>query len=245
MQRGDAWRDTMVLTVRGDGVDLPPYFIISKSKTASYASGRRPRPGEEIEKGMTKKRMMQYIDFIKDYVQEPCVLLMDRHSAHTSSAVLDYIRAYRFADGTQVFHPKLLGTKTAFLISPLDMGAIGAMKHEFYKLDRSRLDLKLRAALQAWATVSNDNICHFFRNCGLVGSEELSSIRSRFEKEVRSGIPPQYEELWDLYDGWRSGSLHVEGATLGRGIPLELPEQLPESALDGKYWCNYGPHGRH
>jgi len=235
----------MVLTVRGDGLDLPPYFIISKSKSAPRSSGRRPRPGEDVEKGMTNKRMEQYIDFIKDYVQEPCVLLMDRHSSHTSSAMLDSIKSYRFANGTQVFHPKLLGTKTAFLISPLDMGAIGAMKTEFYKLDRSTLDLKLRAALQAWAAVSNDSIRHFFHHCGLVGSEELSSIRARFEKEVRCGIPPQYEELWDLYDGWKSGALHVEGAALGRGAPLELPAQLPQSALDGKYWCNYGPYGKH
>jgi hypothetical protein len=38
---GDKFRDTVALTVRGDGVDIPPYIIIHTYKNASYASGRR------------------------------------------------------------------------------------------------------------------------------------------------------------------------------------------------------------
>lgn len=241
-QSGDTFRDTMVLTVRGDGVDLPPFFILTKFKTASRASGRRPLPGELVDKGMTIVFMMKYIDFISDYVREPSVLLMDRHSSHTSKTVINYIKSFKLKDGRQMFHPKLLGPKTAFLISPLDMGAIAAMKTEYYKLDRSTLELKKCAAMQAWKAVSNDAIRGFFRNCGLVGKEKLSTIRTRFTKQVRGGIPLKLEKLKNFYDLWASGAVAVEGSTRTRQPPLESPQQLRDSDLDGAYWCYYGPH---
>ena len=40
-ETGDTFRDTVALTVRGDGVDIPPYFIVHTYKNASYGSGRR------------------------------------------------------------------------------------------------------------------------------------------------------------------------------------------------------------
>jgi hypothetical protein len=244
-QLGDTYRDTMVLTVRGDGADLPPFFIKTMYKNASYASGRRPAPGAVVEKGMTNERMKEYIDFIAPYVGEPSVLLLDRHSSHTSKGVLDYISSLKLPDGRQKLHPKLLSPKTAFLLSPLDMGAIGAMKQKFYKLDRSTPDLKRRAALQAWHDVSNASILSFFRNCGLIGKERLRSIRQRFMKEVRCGIPPDLHDIWNFYDAWKSGSLDVEGVSLPRDVPLERPLQLRNTDLDGIYWNNYGPHWGH
>ena len=56
-ENGDIFRDTMALTLRGDGVQMRPFFIKHLYGNASKASGRRPKSGEVIEKGMTKKQM--------------------------------------------------------------------------------------------------------------------------------------------------------------------------------------------
>lgn len=237
---GDGFRDTVTLTVRGDGLDIPPFFTLHTYKNASYSSGRRCARDETPVKGMTNARMLEYVDHVAEYVAEPSLLVMDRLSSHKSGQVIQHITSKRSADGEQLLYPILLPAKTAFLISPLDMGAIGAFKSHFYRLDRSTIDLKRRAMVQAWDAVSNEtlrNICH---NCGIVGEEPLQSLRSRFTREVVGIVPEKFEELLDFYDAWKSGLIEVEGATRGRGVTLEIPHQLPEAALDGQYWANFG-----
>jgi hypothetical protein len=241
-QTGDAIRDTVVLTCRGDGLDLPVFFIYSKWAKASKSSGRKLMPGEPPVKGMTIQWMKHYINHIAQYIQKHSVLLMDRASSHTSKDTLRYIATKKLNDGTQMFTVKFFGPKAAFLVSPLDMGAIAKMKSTFYTLDRSTLAMKHRAVLAAWKSVSNDDLCAYFLNCGIIGEESIASIRDRFHKQIRSGIPPQFEEIWDFYDGWKSGSYQVEGISAIRGVPLEAPAQLLEGELDGGYWSNYGSY---
>jgi hypothetical protein len=239
-ETGDGFRDTVTLTVRGDGVDIPPFFTLHTYKNASKASGRRCEKGGTPMKGMTNARMIEYVDHIADYVQEPSLLIMDRLSSHKSGVVIQHIAAKRTAAGQQLLYPILLPPKTAFLISPLDMGAIGAFKSHFYRLDRSNIDMKRGAVFQARATVSNDTLKNICVNCGIVGEESLQSLRSRFMKEAAGVVPEKLEELLDYYDAWKSGLIEVEGATRGRGVTLELPQQLPEVDLDGQYWTVYG-----
>src|SRR3546814_14671880 len=38
VESGDVFRDTVALTVRGDGVDIPPYTIMHTYRSASLAS---------------------------------------------------------------------------------------------------------------------------------------------------------------------------------------------------------------
>ena len=75
------------------------------------------------------------------------LLIWDRLSAHKSRAVIDYIESILLPDGQQALKVKLLPAKSAFLLSPLDMGLFGAFKKYYYKFDRSTPDLKFRAAL--------------------------------------------------------------------------------------------------
>lgn len=239
-ETGDGFRDTVTLTVRGDGVDIPPFFTLHTYKNASKASGRRCERGDMPIKGMTNARMIEYVDHIAAYVQEPSLLIMDRLSSHKSGEVIRHIATKRTATDDQLLYPILLPPKTAFLISPLDMGAIGAFKSHFYRLDRSSIDLKQRAVVQAWAAVSNDTLKNICLNCGIVGTESLQSLRSRFKKEAVGVVPEKLEELLDYYDAWKSGLIEVEGATRGRGVTLEVPQQLPEADLDGQYWRYYG-----
>jgi hypothetical protein len=240
LKDSDSVRDTMVLTVRGDGLDIPPFFIMSTSRAASYRSGRRCGPDETPVKGMTNQFMVKYIDHIKDYVQEPTLLIMDRHSSHTSPQTLDMIKSYHLPDGLQALHPLLLPPKSAFLISPLDMGAIAAMKAYYYTLDRSGLEKKKNAAMEAWQKVSNDAIRSFFRNCGLIGEETLDSIRQRFEADVRGCIPEHLENVWLHYQKWESGAVEVEGAGSVRDNAVDRPVQLEGDVLDGQHWQTYG-----
>ena len=153
-EKGDTFRDTVALTVRGDGVDIPPYIIVHTYRTASYASRRRCAQGEEPVKGMNNARMKLYLDHISQYVQKTSLLCMDRLSSHTSREVREYIESFKLPDGQRMFIPIYLAPKTAFLISPLDMGAIAAFKAYYHRLDRSTIDLKIRAVQQAWDEVS-------------------------------------------------------------------------------------------
>jgi hypothetical protein len=193
---------------------------------------------------MNITHMKAYIDHIAEYVEETSALVMDRLSSHTSKIIRDYLKRWKTHEGRPLFVPIYLEPKTSLLVSPLDMGAIGEFKSYFYRLDRTTPELKKLAAYQAWRQVSNDNLRSYFLNCGLVGEEEISSIRDRFLKEVRGGVPPQLEEIREFYDAWRSGAIDVEGAHLTRAVPLELPKQLPTGRLEGKYWVHYGPHGK-
>lgn len=90
-ETGDSFRDTLALTVRGDGVDIPPFIIVHTYKSASKVSGRRCQAGEEPIRGMNVKRMIDYIDHISQYVQETSLLILDRLSSHTSGKVNQHI----------------------------------------------------------------------------------------------------------------------------------------------------------
>lgn len=191
---------------------------------------------------MTNARMKEYIDHLADYVQEPSLLIMDRLSSHKAGEVIRHISSKKTATGEQLLYPILLPPKTAFLISSLDMGAISAFKSHFYQLDRSSIERKRKAVVQAWAAVSNDTLKNICINCGIVGEETLQSLRTRFMKQVVGVVPEKLEELLDFYDAWKSGLIEVEGATRGRGVTLEIPQQPSEDDLDGNYWRNYGGH---
>lgn len=239
-ETADRFRDTLALTIRGDGVDIPPFFIAHTYKNASIASGRRCKRDEEPVKGMNIPRMMQYIDHISGYVEKTSLLVMDRLSSHTSARIRRYTEAKTLPNGERMFYILLLPAKTAFLISPLDMGAIGAFKAHYHRLDRSTLQLKRNAVQDAWDQVSNDTLVNICRNCGVIGEESIESLRQRFLKEVKGLIPEQVQQHLDFYDSWSSGVLQVEGANLGRGVALEQPLQLPEGHLDGRRWSNFG-----
>jgi transposase len=239
-ETGDTFRDTVSLTVRGDGVDIPPFFTLHTYKNASIASGRRCAADQTPVKGMTTERMMEYVDHVADLVEGTNLLIMDRLSSHKSEMVLNYIREWENNDGSKKFIPLLIPPKAAFLISPLDMGAISAFKANFYRFERSTIDLKKRAMVQAWDEVSNESLKNIWRNCGLVGKEALESIRERFMKEVVGIVPKEYEELMEFYEAWKNGVIEVSGATRGRGVTLDTPQQLSDGYLSGQYWTNYG-----
>lgn len=239
-ENGDRFRDTVALTIRGDGVDIPPYLIVHTYKNASKASGRRCSPGDEPVKGMTIPRMKDYILHISQYVEETSLLVMDRLSSHTSAKVRRYIESFTLPSGERTFIPILLPPKTAFLISPLDMGAISAFKSHYHKLDRGTLDLKLRSVSQAWDTVSNESLRNICYNCGVVGKVTFRTLRKRFMKEVVGTVPEKLEDYHNFYDAWAAGYVVVEGASRGRGVELQHPQQLSEAFLDGVYWNNFG-----
>jgi hypothetical protein len=237
---GDAYRDTVALTVRGDGVDIPPYFILHSYQNAALSSGRRCPRDQTPVKGMTSALMKGYIDHVVQYVQEPSLFIMDRLSSHKAGEVLRYIRSKLTSTGEQLLIPILLAPKTAFLISPLDMGAIAAFKSHFYKLDRSTLDRKKKALSHAWDQVSNDSLRNIYLNCGITGEETLDSLRHRFMSNVVGAVPAELEEVLDYYDSWASGAIDVDGASRGRGVTMETPQQLPEAQLSGRYWTRFG-----
>jgi hypothetical protein len=153
--------------------------------------------------------------------------------------VRKHIDGKRTAAGEALIIPILLPPKTAFLISPLDMGAIAAFKSHYYKLDRSTLALKRRAVQQAWDQVSNESLRNIFQNCGLTGEETIDSLRDRFRKNVVGAVPTELEEPLDYDDSWKSGTIIVDGASLGRGVTLEIPQQLSNAHLNGQYWSKY------
>ena len=244
-ETGDRYRDTLALTLRGDGVDIPPFIIVHTYKNASVASGRRCPAGDTPIKGMDTSRMIAYIDHIAQYVEETSLLLMDRLSSHTAGAVRQHIMAKRTSAGDPMFIPIYFPAKTAFLISPLDMGAISAFKSHYHRLDRSTIQLKLRAVHEAWDAVSNDALRNICLNCGIIGTETIDSLRQRFMKDVVGLVPAELENYLDFYDAWKSGTIEVDRASRGRGVTLAIPDQLPEGYLDGIYWKNFGRRSSH
>jgi hypothetical protein len=226
--------------VRGDGVDIPPFIIIHTYKNASAASGRRCGNNEAPIRGMDIPHMIEYINHISKFVTEQSLLVMDRLSSHTSAVVHRHIDSKLLPNGEKMFIPLLLPPKTAFLISPLDMGAISAFKSHFVKYDRSTIELKRKAVQLAWDNVSNESLANICFNCGVVGEETLERLEERFMKEVVGLIPEEMEDLQNFYDSWISGAINVEGATRGRGITMKSPGQLSDLHLDGVYWTNFG-----
>ena len=233
----------MVATLDSDGDYIQPYYLISQYANAPKDSGRRPEHGDKPIKGMTESIMKEYADFIEAYTNEPTMLVWDRHSAHTSNKVIDYFEAKKCSDGCQKFKIKLLPPKSAFLISPLDFGFFGYWKSKYYALDRSTPELKIKAANQVWQMVEAEKIKQFFRSCFLIGKLNKNTLHSNLMKRVRGGIPEKLQEVWDYYDGWKSGSYEVDGVSAPREIPLEPPQQLDSCKLTGVYWTNWGRHG--
>ena len=189
---------------------------------------------------MNVARMIKYVDHIAEYITETSLLIMDRLSSHTAGTVRQHIHQKKLPSGEAMFIPIFIPAKTAFLISPLDMGAIGAFKSQFHKLNRHTLKLKIESVHDAWGRVSNSSLVSIFKNCGLVGKESMSSLRQRFMKEVGSLVPSEIEPFQTFYDAWNSGTIDVDGANRHRGVRLDRPKQLPEGHLDGLYWSNYG-----
>lgn len=239
-ENGDAFRDTVALTVRGDGLDIPPFFILHTYGNAARSSGRRCAANDTPVRGMTIPIMKEYIDHVAQYVEEPSLFLMDRLSSHKAGATIQHIQTKHTATGEQLLIPIFIPPKTSFLVSPLDMGAIGAFKSYFYKLDRSTLERKKSAVQQAWDNVSNEALRNIFMNCGITSEETMDSIRHRFMSQVVPVVPEKLEETLDFYDSWKSGAINVEGASRGRGVTLQIPQQLSQAYLDGHYWGNYG-----
>ena len=239
-EHGDTFRDTVALTVRGDGVDIPPFIIVHTYRNASYRSGRRCAPGDDPVKGMNIVRMKLYLQHISQYVEKTSLLCMDRLSSHTSKKIREYVESFKLADGQRMFIPIYLAPKTAFLISPLDMGANAAFKAYYHRLDRSTIDLKIRAVHQAWDQVSNESLLNICSNCGVIGEDSLPTIRQRFMKEVVNTVPSEIAGLADYYESWTAGQIEVEGCTRARGISIETPSQLSEGFMDGVYWNNFG-----
>jgi hypothetical protein len=117
-----------------------------------------------------------------------------------------------------MYIPIYLAPKTAFLISPLDMGGIAAFKAYYHRLDRSTIDLKIRADQQAWDQVSNESLRNICINCGVIGEESFASIRERFMKQVVNIVPSEISEHVEYYESWVSGKIEVEGCTRARGV---------------------------
>lgn len=242
-QKGDGYRDTMAGTLVGNGTFLKPFYIKGESGNASKASHRRPSPGAKAVKGMTVPNMLKYLDHLDKQVDRQCVLLLDRLSSHTSKKVRDYAHSLKCSDGvTQKFEILLLPAKSAFLISPLDMGFFSMWKRAYYKYDRSTYPFKLMAAQHVWKSIKTEKIAALFANCGITSEETPSKLRKRITNQVRSGMPDELEEVWEFYQGWLAGSFDVDGATRPRSSPKEKLIIPLDSDLDGAYWVKRGPH---
>lgn len=237
---GNKFRDTVALTVRADGKDIPPFLIKGQVGNASKASGRRPKKGEKPIRGMNKVLMKKYVEHISHYVEEPSLLILDRASSHTSREVLYEIEDYLTADGRPLLKPLLLPAKTAFLLSPLDNGAISAFKQHFYDYDRSTFEKKKIAVKLAWDEVSNDSLLHFAIQCGLNGNDSLSAIRDRFEKNVHGFIPEELQESLDFFEMWDARAVEVDGTENHRRVERKPPVQLEGSTMDGIKWVAWG-----
>lgn len=225
--------------MRGDGKDIPAFFILGQYANASYASGRRPDPGVSPVSGMNLEMMKAYVDHLNMYVEKPSLLLLDKLSSHTSKKTLRYIESFQTINGRQKFVVKYFPTKTPFLVSPLDNSLNALFKKNFYRYDRSTLEKKEKSAYLAWREVSNENIRSYFDKCGLVGKRSLKTLEEEFMKDVRGSIPEKNQSSWEFYEAWKSQAIEVEGVLRSKGSPLEIPTQLPEGELDGRYWVKY------
>lgn len=240
LNEGDAFRDTAALTVRADGVDIPPFLIKGQVGNGSFASGRRPKKGQKPVKGMSSDLMLRYGEHIQAYVHEPSLLILDRLSAHRSKKVIADLESYLTNDGQQKFKVLLLPPKTAFLISPLDNGVNSTFKKYFHTFDRSTFALKKIAVTRAWRKVKNESIANFASACGLDGKRSLVALRAQFEKNVKGLVPEKLLPSFELYNRWIAGVVDVDGANLHRGVELERPLQLDDSTMDGAVWVEWG-----
>jgi hypothetical protein len=241
---GDKYRDTLVCTVRGDGAKMKAFLIKHLYGNAAKATGRRPQPGEKIEKGMTKLQMKKYIDHLVPQLEHPSLLILDLLSSHKSNEVKQYAESKTLADGRQALYLRYLKPKTAFICSPLDNGFIPLVKTPYYKMDRSTLPLKFRAATQCYYAVPDQHVRNIVDNCGYTSEETPQALQKRFKESVIGSVPEHLAECLELYDAWRSRAVDVPGAAWVRDIPLQKPEQLSEAELNGVYWCNWGRHGK-
>lgn len=226
-------------TLRGDGHKLPPFIIKHTSPSGRVREGRKTAPGEKAAKGMTADMNIKYLNFLRRHVKKRSILIWDRLSSHRSQRVLNHAKSLRFKSGRRVFRIYSLPPKAGFLINPLDYSFYGLFKPAYWKLDRSTPELKFSAAHQAYNSISSDSVAAMFRDCGITSTEPEGALTHRIYSMVCEGVREEHEDALDLYDGWKSGALAVEGASPYKRRRLEPPQQLPTAHLDGSYWAEW------
>jgi hypothetical protein len=123
--------------------------------------------------------MNEWCDWAKRYIPKGSVLLIDRISSHTNKQILDELKK----NGITVL---LLPPKGSLLLSPLDNGFFGIFKRKLsQEMDLHPVSFgspHFKAAIRAYNCIPRNAVVEFFKNCGLIGTDSLSTIKKNFQK---------------------------------------------------------------
>jgi hypothetical protein len=188
-------------------------------------------------KGMNIEIMHEWCDWAKCYIPKGSVLLMDRLSSHINKQILDELKK----NGITVL---LLPPKGSLLLSPLNNG--------FFVIFKRRLSQEmglhpvsfgsphLNAAIRAYNSIPRNAVLEFFKNCGLIGTDSLSTIKKNFQKQTQMLMKKENMECLEIFQKWAVGDLKIDGVKPPRFYQEEPPNLYNENELDGVYWCTWG-----
>ena len=224
----------------GDGSRLPMFWIGHEQPRYRIQRVSRSRVlASAGVAGMSAAKMVEWAETYKDDFRPDSVLVLDRLRAHLNAEVQEVL-----SDAGIAIRP--LPAKGALLLSPLDNGFFSEFTHRFAEsMTRRPADEQWRkwnAACEAYLAVPASHIEAYFHACGLIGRESLQAVRHRFLSRQGSLADSEHEELLSTFEKWSTGVLHIPGTNRLRRFELGRPMQLPDAALNGSYWLNWGTH---
>ena len=188
---------------------------------------------------MSTAGMVEWAETYQNDFRPDSVLVLDRLGAHLNAEVREVL-----SDAGIAIRP--LPPKGALLLSPLDNGFFADFNNIFVEsMARRPVDEQWRkwnAACEAYQAVPACNIEVYFRKCGLIGRGSLRAVRDNFLSRQGSFAGTDQEELLNTFEKWSIGEMHITGTNRLRKFELGRPLQLPDAALNGSYWMNWGTH---
>jgi hypothetical protein len=87
--------------------------------------------------------------------------------------------------------------------------------------------------------IPSNAVVEFLKNCGLIETDSLSTIKKNFQKQTQMLMKKENMECLEMFQKWAEGDLKIDGVKTPRFYQEEPPNLYNENELDGVYWCTW------
>jgi hypothetical protein len=109
---------------------------------------------------------------------------------------------------------RLLPPKGSLVISPLDKRLFEVFKRKLIKeMELQPVQIgssHLKAAIRVYNSIPSSSVVNFFKKCGLIGTESLSTIRETFQKQTQTLNEDENVECVELFEKWAVNDIDID-----------------------------------
>jgi hypothetical protein len=131
----------------------------------------------------------------------------------------------------------------SLILSPLDNGFFGVFKRKLQlEMETGSATINsphFKASLRAYSSISSDTMVNFFKKCGLIDEESLSSIRETFKNQTQKLAEDEDKVSLEMLKKWAIGELNIQSVKAQRHYNEYPPNKDNEDKLDGFYWFSW------